>query len=70
MSQSVSPAELTLSQTDVVQAGATVRHFDQLSEEAQDYVATWVHDRTVPPVAPEDLRACDVVVFTEYVRVS
>lgn len=70
MSQSVSPAELTLAQTDVVQPGATVRHFDQLSEDAQDYVATWVRDRTVPGVAPEDLHSCDVVVFTEYLRVS
>lgn len=70
MSQSVSPAELTLSQTDDVHPGATVRHFDQLSEEAQDYVATWVRDRTTPGVAPEDLRTCDVVVFTEYLRVS
>lgn len=70
MSQSVSPAERTLSRAERVHPSARVRHFDQLSESAQDYVVAWASDGAVPNVLPEDLRADDVVVFTDYLRVA
>jgi hypothetical protein len=41
-----------------------------LSESAQDYVVAWANDEAVPNVLPEDLRADDVVVFTDYLHVA
>ena len=70
MSQSVSPAELSLARVDRVHPSARVRHFDQLSESAQEYVIAWANDEAVPNVLPDDLRSDDVVVFTDYLRVA
>ncbi|SFK80020.1 hypothetical protein SAMN04487950_1153 [Halogranum rubrum] len=70
MSQSVAPLERSLSRVDRVHPSARVRHFDQLSESAQEYVIAWASDDAVPNVLPEDLRADDVVVFTDYLHVA
>lgn len=70
MSQSVSPAVNSLSRAERVQPTAHVRHFDQLSETAQEYVAAWVRDGTAPGVVPTDLEPGEVIVFTEYVQVN
>ncbi|SEO65427.1 hypothetical protein SAMN04487948_1047 [Halogranum amylolyticum] len=70
MSRSASPAVQSLSRVEHVHPSAQVRHFDQLSEPAQEYVLAWADDEVVPKAVPDDLQSGDIVVFTDYLRVD
>lgn len=68
MSRSSLLPDARLEAIDDPPAGARVRHFDQLSEPAKEYVI--VRRNGAPRPLPEDLAPGDVVVFTEYLLVT
>lgn len=72
MSQTIVSVERSLSRVDAdsVRSTADVRHFDQLSEAAQNYIAMWARNGTVATPIPDDLEAGDAIVFTDYVVVQ
>lgn len=70
MSQSVPTSVPTVSATSEVPAGSTVRHFDELSEVAQEYLIDVTSDGSVPGPLPTDLDSGDVVVYTDYFLVD
>ena len=57
-----------VTRTESVPADSRVRHFDELSDSAQDVVAG-ADDGTVVCGAP-DLSAGEVIVFTDYYRIE
>jgi hypothetical protein len=60
--------ELRVSRTAAVSNDARVRHFDELDDVAQQYLAA-VATGTTPTEQPADLTSGDVVVYTDYYRV-
>ncbi|MFB6122429.1 MAG: hypothetical protein ABEJ78_03100 [Haloferacaceae archaeon] len=60
--------ELRVSRTTDVSTDARVRHFDELDDDSQQYLAA-VENGETPTVVPAGLTSGDVVVFTDYYRV-
>jgi hypothetical protein len=70
VSQSTSTSrDLELAPAETVEPGARVRHFDELSEDAQAFLIENVTEPTAEFV-PVDLLHGDVVVFNRYVHVT
>ncbi|WP_435359184.1 hypothetical protein [Haloarchaeobius sp. DFWS5] len=64
---------LRFTAVDAVPAGATVRHADQLSEEAFDQLVRVLADdgpNMLPDRPAADLRDGEIIVFTEYLQVE
>jgi hypothetical protein len=72
MSRSTSPLgrPLTVVEPAEVSAHATVVHFDQLSDAGQEWVIERVDGRAGGRPLPAELSSGDVVVFTDYLRVT
>jgi hypothetical protein len=61
---------LTVRQTTDVAPGETVQHFDELSERAQDRFLRLVNRGPAEATDATVLGDVDVVVFTDYYRIS
>jgi hypothetical protein len=61
---------MTVRQTTDVSPGETVRHFDELSDRAQTRFLRLVNRGPVEAPDATGLRDVDVVVFTDYYRVT
>jgi hypothetical protein len=72
MSRSTSPLgrSLTVVEPAALPAHATVVHFDQLSDSGQEWVIGRADGRADGRPLPEELSPGDVVVFTDYLRVT
>ncbi|MFC6989297.1 hypothetical protein ACFQJD_12330 [Haloplanus sp. GCM10025708] len=60
--------ELRVSRTTAVPADARVRHFDELDDDSQQYLAA-VESGETPAAMPTGLASGDVVVYTDYFRI-
>lgn len=71
MSSNTTTQTLTINPVDSIPPGATVRHFDQLSERGREQFLSLVTNGTSTDDHPSsDLLESDVIVFTEDVSVT
>ncbi|WP_101294622.1 hypothetical protein [Halegenticoccus soli] len=71
MSRSIVRPELAVRRVESVPSGSRVRHFDELSDAAQDRVlAAAEGEATDAGPLPADLRENEVIVFTRLYRVT
>lgn len=64
---------LTVERADAVAPDARVRDYDELDPRAQAHLAMAVADGDASPVGPRtaaDFEGCDVVNYTDYLRVD
>ena len=69
MPRSVASTDRRVVETREITPDARVRHFDELSERAQRYVARAADGDPSAEPLPGDLRAGDVIVHTRYLSV-
>lgn len=70
MPQSIAPSTHTFRNVESPPSDARVRHFDELSDRAQEYVIAMTGDTPGEGQRPLDIRPGDVIVFTSYLYVD
>jgi len=72
MARSATWSGHTVDRTESIPPDARVRHVDQLTEAARSYVVACAATEGDPPPEPlpADLRAGDVVVYTDYLLIG
>lgn len=66
-------ARLELATVDTVPDGARICHYDELGDEAKQYLSEAVRagdENEIGPAAEREMADCDLVKFTEYYRIS